>query len=157
IAQEENHMYNVAAGDIGSYFQFWNAYQLDMVWYGKMYGDGGPTWVVIQPLQLGGTVEVPPAVIAREENHMYNVAADKLWNAYQLDMVWYGKMYGDGGPTWVVIQPLQLGGTVEVPHAVVLNTAKSFTANPSSFATRRILPRQTSCSTLSVLIYKLRW
>nr|GFB81098.1 hypothetical protein [Tanacetum cinerariifolium] len=89
--------------------------------------------------------------IAQEENHMYNVAAGKL------DMVWYGKMYGDGGPTWVVIQPLQLGGTVEVPPAVVLNTAKSFTANPSSFATRRILPRQTSCSTLSVLIYKLRW
>nr|GEX63035.1 ribonuclease H-like domain-containing protein [Tanacetum cinerariifolium] len=48
-----------------------------------------------------------------------------LWNASQLEMVQYGKMYGDGGPTWVVIQPLQLGGTTEVPPAVVLNTAKA--------------------------------
>ncbi|GJV66468.1 hypothetical protein Tco_1481977 [Tanacetum coccineum] len=37
-----------------------NANSLEMVWYGKMYGDGGPTWVVIQTLQPGGTSELPP-------------------------------------------------------------------------------------------------
>ncbi|GJQ91241.1 hypothetical protein Tco_0002380 [Tanacetum coccineum] len=62
----------------------------------------------------------------------------KAQTADSLEMARYGKMYGDGGPAWVVIQPLQPGGTAEVPPAIVLNTAKTNNAGATSETTSNV-------------------
>nr|GEW30906.1 hypothetical protein [Tanacetum cinerariifolium] len=72
---------------------------------------------------------------------------DPLWHAYQLDVTRNGKMYGDGGITWVVIQPLQLGGIAEVPPAVVLNTANAYITGATYKTTSNVVFDACSATT----------
>ncbi|GJZ46192.1 hypothetical protein Tco_0593788 [Tanacetum coccineum] len=73
-----------------------------------------------------------------QRNIMKTIVIEQALECLSVRRGAYGKMYGDGGPTWVVIQPLQLGGTVEVPPVVVLNTAKANNAGAISETTSNV-------------------